>query len=362
MDVSEQHFVAYTPVARMNPYQALLYKSFSSEGILTAPILQPGKFLELQNFPLSSRTKTLHLHWNSWMTQGMEDESRARAMGLGMAARLKRLQSKGFNIVWTVHNVYPHDALHIDVELEIQQEIANTADILHVMSPATVDAMAGITEIDSSKILHSPHPGYVGAYPDYVTREDARAAFGIGGDEVVFLVFGALKTYKGLLRTLAAFDELVANNPNQRFRLLVAGKSDGSVEAEEFVSRCLVHPHVLIENSTIPFDKVQYFMRASDVGLVHYARSLNSGAALLFGAFDLPIVASSTPTFKAELHSDSTYFVEGEHSVDLADAMERSLSSLGNGALRESLRDFQSALRPEIVSAKFARELSARLK
>lgn len=361
-DLADRHLLAYTPVARVNPYQALCYKKFPSEGIVAAPVLQPAKFLDLQNLSLQPKTKTLHLHWNSWMTQGMEDPDRARMMGMGMAGRLQRLQKSGFNIVWTVHNVYPHDAMHVDVELEIQQRIADTADVLHVMSDATSDAMAGITEIDKAKVLVSPHPGYKGAYPDYVSREDARAALGINGDEIVFLVFGALKAYKGLGRTLDAFDLLVAKNPAQRFRMIFAGKADGSSEVQEFVTRANVHPRVLIEDSNIPADKVQYFMRASDIGVVHYARSLNSGAALLYGAFDLPLVASSTATFLAELNSESTVFVKGEAALSLADSMEKAISLVGNDAVLAAISAEQARLAADKVSAQFARDLIVRLK
>lgn len=361
-DLGEQHLLAYTPVARVNPYQALTYKSFASEGIIAAPVLQPAKFLDLQNFPLNPLTKTLHLHWNSWMTQGMEDPQRARSMGMGMANRLSRLQKSGFNIMWTAHNVYPHDALHVDVELEIQQCIADTADIIHVMSKGTVEAMEGITNIDTSKVLVSPHPSYKSAYPDYVTREDARAALGIHGDEIVFVVFGALKAYKGLGRTLEAFDILVSEHPKRRFRLIFAGKSDSSMEVENFLAKANVHPRVLVEDSNVPSDKVQYFMRASDFGIVHYARSLNSGAALLYGAFDLPIIASSTPTFKSELHAESTVFVNGDQSVDLAEAMTKSLDLIGSNSVLKAIAVEQNRLSAEVVSSKFAKDLIKILK
>lgn len=361
-DIGEQHLLAYTPVARVNPYQALCYKQFPNEGIMAAPVLQPAKFLDLQNLSLKPLTKTLHLHWNSWMTQGMEDPDRAKMMGMGMAGRLQRLQKFGFNIIWTVHNVYPHDAMHVGVELEIQQRIADTADVLHVMSDATVDAMSGITEIDRSKILVSPHPSYKGAYPDYVNREDARAALGIHGDEMVFLVFGALKAYKGLSRTLDAFDLLVAKNPEQRFRMVFAGKADSSDEVQEFVARANVHPRVLIEESNIPTDKVQYFMRAADVGVVHYARSLNSGAALLFGAFDLPVVASSTPTFMAELNSESTVFVGDDSAASLADSMEKSIDIVGLDSTLAAISAEQSRLSADKVSSQFAQDLIKRIK
>lgn len=361
-DIGDSNFLAYTPVARVNPYQALVYKKFPQSNFIVSPVLKPGNFLALKDFPFASKTKSLHLHWNSWMTQGIEDWERAKRIGMGMAARLSRLQDFGFNIIWTVHNIYPHDARHVDIELEIQQRISDTANVLHVMSPGTLQAMNGITKIDPSKVVVSPHPSYKGAYPDFLSREEARAALGIAGDEVVFLVFGALKAYKGLSRMLDGFELLQKRDSNTRFRLLVAGKSDSSPEVRDFLDRANVHSDVLVEDSSIPNDKVQYFMRAANVGLVHYTRSLNSGAALLFGAFDVPLVASSTPTFLSELSIESTEFVKGESAADLADSMERSMRFIGNSKVLDNIRKMQDRLNADVVSQEFADNLASRLR
>ncbi|MGX9900548.1 glycosyltransferase [Arthrobacter sp. SA17] len=277
-----------------------------------------------------------------------------------MAARLEQLREKGVNVIWTVHNVYPHDAVHIDVELEIQQRVADAANIVHVMSASTVDTMDSYVKLDRQKIVVSPHPSYKGAYVDVVTREDARAMLGLGPDEVVFVLFGALKAYKGLDRLLDAVDIMAADSSELRFRILVAGGADDSSAVREFVNRALVHPNVLIENSKIPNDKAQYFLRAADVGLVNYERTLNSGAALLYGTFDLPVVAADTPTFREGLDTASTVFVEDGSADSFARAMIASVRLIGKGAVKQSLRTHMERLDPDIVSSAFAQNLLTR--
>lgn len=355
------HLLGYTPVARMNPYQALLYRRFGAAGIAVAPILKPESFRGLLDFSRMARTTTLHLHWNSWMTLGAVDQDRARAVGLGMAGRLERLREKGANVIWTVHNVYPHDAVHVDVELEVQQRVADAANIVHVMSESTVDAMDGYVKLDREKIVVAPHPSYKGAYVDVVTREEARAMLGLGPDEVVFLLFGALKAYKGLERLMDAVDIMASSSPGFRFRLLVAGGSDNSAPVRDFIKRALVHPNVLIESNKIPNDRAQYFLRAADIGLVNYERTLNSGAALLYGTFDLPVVAADTPTFREGLDVKSTEFVEDGSADSFARAMIASVRLRGSTHVRESLAAHIQRLDPDLVSEDFARNLLARL-
>ncbi|MHA7221468.1 glycosyltransferase [Arthrobacter sp. RHLT1-20] len=355
------HLLGYTPVARMNPYQALLYRRFAESGIAVAPILKPERFRGLLDFQRMASTTSLHLHWNSWMTLGAVEEDRARSVGLGMAGRLEQLRDKGVNVIWTVHNVYPHDAVHIDVELEVQQRVADAANIVHVMSESTIDAMNGYVQLDRGKVVVAPHPSYKGAYVDVVTREEARAMLGLGPDEVVFLLFGALKSYKGLDRLLDAVDIVAAGAPEFRFRILVAGGSDNSPAVKEFVNRALVHPSVLIESSKIQNDRAQYFLRAADIGLVNYERTLNSGAALLYGTFDLPVVAADTPTFREGLDVRSTVFVEDGSADAFARALIGSVRLIGRPEVKQSLEAHMERLDPDVVSSEFARNLLPRL-
>lgn len=355
------HLLGYTPVARVNPFQSLLYKRFPYNGIAVGPILRPFKLTSLLDFQKMASGVSLHLHWNAWMTSGFDDPTQARNMAMGVVGRLEKLRSQGANVVWTVHNLYPHDARFMELELEIQQRISDLANVVHVMSRSTPSAMTGIVKLDPEKILYSPHPSYRGAYPDSITREEARNTLGIGPHEIVFLMFGAIKPYKGLSRLLEALDHVVDRNPDQHFRLVIAGAPDSSSGTAEFMKKALAHPNVLIEPNRVPADRAQYFLRAADIGLVNYERILNSGASLLYQTFGLPVVATDTEPLREGLLDAGSVFVKGTSSEDFALAMTDAADHLISGAVRSSILEHVAAYDPDIVSDNFARSLLKRL-
>ncbi|RCK69134.1 hypothetical protein DT076_12375 [Desertihabitans brevis] len=355
--------LGYTPVARVNPYQSMLYRSFSEQGVAVAPILRGHDFRVVGGFRALARSRTVHFHWLSWVLANVADRDTASRMLNGLLARVDRFRDDGGKVVWTVHNVYPHDAVHLEEELSLQQGIADRSDAVHVMSEATVEAMRGVLSMDSSRVVVSPHPSYVGAYPDLVSRAEARGMLGIADDEVVFVVFGALKRYKGLLETMAAFRRLSEKGDGTRYRLVVAGMPDDDATVAGFVRECGLHPRVLIEPRRIAGERAQIYLKAADLGLVTYTRSLNSGAALLFLSFGLPVLASATPTF-GSLPPEHVSLLPVDELGD-PDAYASALAAAGQAAAvtrpRQSVLQSISHLHSETVSEQLCRDLAPRL-
>lgn len=356
-----QIVLAYTPVARLNPYQALLYKKFAEAGITVVPILKHLDFDELASNTLEADQLILHLHWTSWVLSESETADQTREATDAFLQRLRTLKDSGWRIVWTVHNVYPHDARFTEEESRLQSKLVQIADVVHVMSDDSGESMTGIVDIPENKELVSPHPSYVGAYPDYVSRFDARSTLGIGADELVFCLVGALKKYKGLGRIQSAFERLIDEHPDRKFRLIVAGGADDNEHVSAEIERMEKHPRVLVSDSPIHVERMQYLLRASDVGIVHYLRSLNSGAAFLYKSFGLPVIASDTPTFRRELSEVTTEFVAGDSEADLMRAMEKSLRFFMDREIRTALKEEMERLDPNVVSLDFATQLKAKL-
>ena len=357
------HLLGYTAVARMNPFQALLYRSFGSSGVAVAPILRGHDFRVLSGFAPLSASQTIHFHWLSWVLGHVPDREDAQRKLGGLLGRVDRFKELGGRIAWTVHNVYPHDARFLDEELHLQQAIADRADVVHLMADSTTKAMDGILTIDPSVVVTAPHPSYEGAYEDVVSRADARAALGIDADEVVFVIFGALKRYKGLGDTLSAFQLLCETDRSTRYRLLVAGHADDDPDVDDFVDRCLLDPRVSIDPRRIPSDKTQYYLRAADVGLVTYNRSLNSGAALLYLTFGLPVVATDTPVLRETLPVGTATWVTAPSHSDartLAEGMAKAAAAAEPSdvvRVKASIEHLHSTL----VSARFRDQIAPRL-
>lgn len=362
--VDRPHLLGYTAVARVNPYQALLYRSFGEGGVAVAPVLRGHDFRSLTHFKRLTRSHAIHFHWLSWVLGTIADPDDAARKVQGFLGRVDRFRDRGGKVVWTVHNIYPHDARHVDLEVALQQGVADRADVVHVMADATTRAMRGLLTIDPDKVLTAPHPSYVGAYEDVVARSDARAALGIDADETVFVLFGALKAYKGLHELLDAFHLLCRRAPDRRYRLLVAGHPDDHPLVRDFVERCIIDPCVSIEPRRVSADKAQYYLRAADAGLVTYTRSLNSGAALLYLSFGLPVLATDTPVFREALPAQALTTVANPAESDvgeLADGLRRVAEQAAGISGAEVLRLLEP-LRSDRVSAAFRDDLGARLR
>lgn len=289
------YLLAFTPVGRTNPYQALLYGAVREFGMATTPVVDSWSFGQLPRVASQTERLILHVHWTSFVLTGITSRDVALQKVADLKTEIERLRAGGTALVWTLHNIIPHDTIFPDLELEVEQYLADTAEVIHALSYGSLDVMEQYLRVDRSKVIVVPHPNYTSAYENFITREDARLAFGIESDERVYVLFGALKRYKGLANLLEAFDQLCREDTSVSRRLLIGGMPDEDPEVQAFVAACQSHPRVLIEAKKIPSGFVQYYMRAADVGYAAYARMLNSGALLLYQSFDLPVITLNTP-------------------------------------------------------------------
>lgn len=351
--------VAYTPVARMNPYQALTYRHFGDEGLAVSPVLDPESFEAL--IPLMEQTRgiVLHLHWLNTVLRGAKSEQQAEALMGTYLERLRRFRDAGGRIAWTVHNLAPHDAVYLNVERALQQSVADLADIVHVMSEDTAELVSDFLVLDPARTVVAAHPSYLGAYPDVVPRDQARTMLGLHEDEVVYVVFGAIKAYKGIETLVAGFDRLVAGSDVPR-RLVIAGGPDRDARTRRLLRRLRMHPHVLLHDVKVPNDQVQYLLRAADLMVLPHQVALNSGAAMLGPSFDLPLVANRVGVLPGTLDGSFTEFLTGSAPDDVATSLQRADRLLAPDS-RAAARAFAARHHAERVSADLARQVRDRL-
>jgi beta-1,4-mannosyltransferase len=305
--------VAYLPVFRGNPYQALLYSALPSVGLRSLPIYDASRAVEFTDAVASSGLDVvIHAHWLNVVTTKARDEQEAREFTKSYLDNLQRAKDQGARLLWTVHNILPHESRYPDLDAELRRGLAAIADRIHVMAPDTRDLVAPWYEIPEEKVWVVPHPAYDSVYPSWLPREQARLELGISPETVVFLLIGALKPYKGYTELLEAFDQLSHRDPG-KYALLIAGAPDRDEETRRFQERILAHPTVLAALHKIPIEDMQVYLRAADIAVFPYRRSLNSGALALALTFGLPVVlpshsgeaANVDPTY-AELYDAAT--------------------------------------------------------
>jgi glycosyltransferase involved in cell wall biosynthesis len=218
--------------------------------------------------------------------------------------------------------------------------------------------VSGWFAIPTDKVLEVPHPSYAGAYEDFITREQARHELGLWPDEIVHLVVGAIKPYKGLNELLDAWDSLAADGVPRR--LVVAGGPSDEAGIAETLERAALHPSVLLHARKIPAAEMQIFLRAADVAVMPYLRSLNSGALMLALTFGLPVVVPAAGGLAEIVDERFARVFEAEVPESLSAALHAA-DELVNADARAAAAAAATERAPGPLSERFTRELRSRL-
>jgi glycosyltransferase involved in cell wall biosynthesis len=354
----EPILLGYHPVARMNPYHALLYQRVWSSGIVALPVVREERIPELTALAATGVPTVLHLHWLNQVMADAGSAKEAQRRRRDFLARLDTFRDGGGRIVWTVHNILPHGARFEGEEAHLSADVVERADVIHVLAEHTASYVEPWFRIDPAKVLHVPHPAYTGAYEDTVSREQARHELGIWPDELVHVVAGAIRPYKGLTDLLDAWD-VVARDGVPR-RLLIAGAPSEEPGVDALLERAAIHPSVLLHARSVPANEMQLFLRAADVAVLPYVRSLNSGALMLALTFGLPVVVPEGGGLAEVVDEQTSVTFRPGDTASLETALRASAGLVGPGA-RDAALGIAARHAPAVLAERFAAGLRERL-
>lgn len=333
------------PAYRDNPYLNLMLLAPRSRGWNVIESLRL-EHLEQHLGHLASGD-VFHMHWTAPIVQRADDDLDAARSRLDrFRTTVDAARARGARLVWTIHNVLPHDARHLELELELDRYLARAADAVHVMNRDTASAVSAYYALDAARVVHIPHPSYQGVYPASMTREAARASLGLGSDDHAVLAFGQMRPYKGL-DVLVDADRRVPSA--QRPVLLLAGRTAEADRAE--IDRLLGDDvRAVREHDHVADVDVQRWFRAADVAVFPYRRVLNSGSLHLAASFGVPSVLPDEPHLRAEFG--------GERWIrwfDTADAVGSLAALLSGGpGTAEGADEFSRRLAPFARSRAYA--------
>jgi len=347
---SDLHF--FPDWRRYNPFQDLLFSDLARVGAAAVPV--PGLLRHLTRATRSADPGVLNVQWTTPVLGPVRDDEVARGRVARLEEALTSYRDAGGRVVWTVHNVLPHDARHLEAEVLLARALADHADVVHVLTESTIAAAAPFYRLDPARTVCIPHSSYLDVYPDTVSRPEARRRLGLRDDDRVLLALGQIRPYKGLDRLLDLVERLHAADP--RLRLLVAGALADQPGAAQLAERLASAPGTVSTTRRVRDDEVQVWMRAADLAVLPYLRVLNSGAFLLAETFGLPVVAPRVGAL-AEREGERHVRLFGDDDVEvvLRDAV-RDLVADPQGArsAQESAAAAAAARPPAAMAAAFA--------
>ena len=262
-----------------NPVPFLLYEAMADLGVQI-------KSCTLRRL-IFGRWDIWHLHWPAENILGEAKKLRAVAMLVQLWVRLKIAKARNVKIVWTVHNVRPHEVRNPELERIFWWLFLPSVDGVIHMSRSTLEKVhREFPRTSTRPTFIIPHGHYRGAYSDSVDRDSARARLGLDASDFVVTFFGQIRPYKGVPNLIRCFRQTVEHGTC----LVVAGKPHDRDIALETRRAAASDPMVRLHLEYVGRDRVQYFLRAADLVVLPYTQIMNSGSALLALSFDRPIL------------------------------------------------------------------------
>ena len=272
--------VGFLPVYR-NPYQHLLAASLVATGVqVKFLIAMPPPSWLLQE---RQCVAILHLHWLSGLYMQRYLTPLRMATFLGRLALARRL---GYRLVWTAHNLLPHNLPLTPLHVLVRRIVIAQADAI------IVHCEAGRTQLQrrfavGKPIDVVPHGTYAGVHPMSLTKVEARDSLDIPADRFVYLLLGNISSYKGIDRFVRVFQQ----QGDAEDVAIIAGRDRAPALTRSLQELSRTDARIRVHAGFIPDNQVQRFLRAADVMVFCFDQVLTSGSVILGMTYGLPVIA-----------------------------------------------------------------------
>jgi glycosyltransferase involved in cell wall biosynthesis len=229
------------------------------------------------------------------------------------------MYAKGVRIVWTAHNLFPHEKCLIPIfDLVSRLLIIRLSRIILVHGSGAASALQARFPHVQGKLVSIPLGNWIGYYPSTLTKDEARRRLGISPDKPLFLFIGLCKPYKNLEHLVSVFhaSDLDAT-------LIIAGKfSDPSYKSK--IDALLDDDHrIILHPGFIPDNHMQDYLKACDYVVVPYREILTSGTAMLALSFGRPVISVSFGFLRDVISDEAGILFSSEAQNGLAVALTK---------------------------------------
>lgn len=295
-----------------NPYQGLLYKEMKRLDVQITYIgeLTPSQTLNVLLLPLEvgarriAGARLIHLHWVFAFTlPGARRFPVMRGVAqVWFLAWLKICRMLGMRLVWTAHNVLPHEPVFAD-DVSARRALVKASDLVLAHSQSALAELAALGAVTrrSAVIQHGPIAPMRPTAP--------LSTPGAGGEPRRFLFFGRVKEYKGVDDLLAAF---AAMPGDVAAHLTVAGQCDDpKLRSRLYALARRGGARVVLRLEHVPEEEVAQLFAAADVVVLPFRRVTTSGSAMVALSHGKPLIVPDLPGL-ADLPDQAVLRYDGE--------------------------------------------------
>lgn len=301
--------IACLPVTGdQNPYQNLMMEGLNSHEGLHAFHGIEHKFLGIFITLIKFRPDYLHFDWIGryyfrrwkWLTLLSIP---LFCLQILLAKRL------GIRLVWTLHNILPHDSAQVGLHRFCQRFFAKHCDWIRVFAEETVTRAAAELQVPIERFRVVAEGDYTSMYLNTVSRDEARAVLGLPDSAKVLLYVGVIRPYKGVQELVALFKRLAPPDT----QLILAGKVLYPDYGDTL--RASLTPAIRLYDGFVDKDHLQYYFNAADMVVLPFRNIENSGSVIMAMGFKKLIIAPRTGVLKTRLAQQAEWLYEGDEEL-----------------------------------------------
>ena len=270
---------------RVNPYNAQLYRKVEASG--HSVYEYSHKRVLMEKFDI------VHVHWpDGYIDQRNWLKAIQRALLLTLMLVISK--AKGARLVWTAHNLQPHDAFHPKFsQFYLRQFLKLCNGLIFLTEEGKNSFLEHYPSEQDIPCAVIPHGHYRDSYPEPISQEKAKEKLGLITQKKILLFMGMIKPYKNCDALIKEFS--AANL--QDYILVVAGKPETPKYKEQLELLAKDQENIHLRLEFIPDDQLHIYMSAADTVILPYKSILNSGALLLALSFNKPVIAPHIGAF-----------------------------------------------------------------
>jgi glycosyltransferase involved in cell wall biosynthesis len=277
-----------------NPYQSLLYEEVTAAGAEVRYAEGPSRSqtFNLLVAPLMLARyrffgyRILHIHWVfqfslPWASRAVIAR---RVMQWWFWFYLWLAETLRYRIVWTAHDLLPHDQVFFD-DRQARRYLIGRADAVIALSHASA---TNLVELGATDVRVIPYGSYAEPYRTTIGRHAARHELGLAEDDVVVLLIGKIERYKGADLLLEAAGSLPPSNP---IKVVVAGACSDAVYRTTLLELAgRAGKRAIVRFDRIPTEEMAKYLEAADFAAFPFRAITNSGSVVLAQSFGLPVL------------------------------------------------------------------------
>ena len=280
--------ISCLPIAGIeNPYQYLMMEGLKEDSRLEVKHGLNGRFLILLKTVLKQKPDYIHYDWINNYYSRRELWMSLFNVPIFLLELFIVKYIIGVKIVWTLHNIYPHDTGAKWLHKFVRSVFGKSCYWIRVFSKSSIEA--GNTEfgIPKHKFKIVPEGSYASYYKNDIEKPAARKSLKIPLEKKVFLFLGGIKPYKGIIHLIKTFQK----NKQPDWHLVIAGKSyyaDYLKEVEDVINK---DQAISLIEGFVNKDDLQIYFNASDIAVFPFEKIENSGSVILAMGFKKPVIA-----------------------------------------------------------------------